>query len=112
LTKIQISSPNFNTFSPYGQQNFYLLLDFGAMIGYYKNIRVSSSHTEIWSFFQGDNQMNTKLISLCSSNELRFWSNNWNVGSGFSVKKGEWYHVANVYDGKTASVYMVVLIIL
>lgn len=38
--------------------------------------------------------------------ELRFWSNNWNVGSGFTVKKDTWYHVANVDDGADVSIYV------
>jgi hypothetical protein len=39
-------------------------------------------------------------------NELRFWTNNWNAGTGFMVEEDTWYHVANVYDGKTGSVYV------
>jgi len=37
-------------------------------------------------------------------NMLRCWSNKWNVISGVSAKKNEWYHIANVYDGKKASI--------
>lgn len=39
-------------------------------------------------------------------NEFRSWSNNWNIGSGFTVKAKTWYHVANTYDGKKASIYV------
>lgn len=37
---------------------------------------------------------------------LRCWSNKWNVISGVPAKKNEWYHIANVYDGKKASIYI------
>ncbi|HIM09814.1 TPA: hypothetical protein EYM26_03325, partial [Candidatus Poribacteria bacterium] len=37
---------------------------------------------------------------------LRCWSNNWNVVSGVTAKKNQWYHVANVYNGKNASIYI------
>lgn len=40
------------------------------------------------------------------SNFLRSWTNNWNIGSGVSVKADTWYHVANVYDGNTAKIYV------
>lgn len=39
-------------------------------------------------------------------NVLRFWTNNWNISSGVTVKAGTWYHVANVYDGNTAKIYV------
>ena len=39
-------------------------------------------------------------------NVLRFWTNNWNISSGVVVKAGTWYHVANVYDGNTAKIYV------
>jgi hypothetical protein len=39
-------------------------------------------------------------------NMLRCWSNKWNVASGVSAKKDQWYHIANVYDGKTARIYI------
>ena len=40
------------------------------------------------------------------NNGFKFWSNNWNVFSGFAVSADEWYHVANVYDGKKVYVYV------
>lgn len=39
-------------------------------------------------------------------NTLRSWTNNWNISSGVVVKAGTWYHVANVYDGNTAKIYV------
>ena len=39
-------------------------------------------------------------------NVLRSWTNNWNISSGVVVKAGTWYHVANVYDGTTAKIYV------
>ena len=41
-----------------------------------------------------------------AGNEFRFWSNSWNVGSGFSASAKTWYHVANVYDGGKAYIYI------
>ena len=38
--------------------------------------------------------------------ELRFWTNNWNIGSGSIVTAKTWVHVANVFDGKTAYIYV------
>ncbi|MBD3182294.1 hypothetical protein GF312_08380 [Candidatus Poribacteria bacterium] len=40
------------------------------------------------------------------TNELRFWTNNWDAGTGFNVEEDTWYHVANVYDGQTGSIYV------
>ncbi len=37
---------------------------------------------------------------------LRTWTNTWDISSEVTVKAGTWYHVANVYDGKTASIYI------
>ena len=39
-------------------------------------------------------------------NLLRSWTNSWDISSGVTVKAGTWYHVANTYDGKTASIYV------
>ena len=53
-----------------------------------------------------DSSNNRYVPYKTDGHELRFWSNNWNIGSTFSVSKDTWYHVANVYDGKTVSIYV------
>ena len=39
-------------------------------------------------------------------NIFRFWSNNWDIPSGFAISAKTWYHVANVYDGSKAYIYV------
>lgn len=53
-----------------------------------------------------DSSDNRYVPYKTDGHELRFWSNNWNVGSTFIVEKDTWSHVANVYDGKTVSIYV------
>jgi len=53
-----------------------------------------------------DQSENRYVPYKTSANELHFWSNNWDVPSGAFVKKDEWHHVANVYDGSTVSIYV------
>jgi len=53
-----------------------------------------------------DNSDNRYVPYKTSANELHFWSNSWDVASGVIVEKNTWYHVANVYDGKTVSIYV------
>jgi hypothetical protein len=53
-----------------------------------------------------DSSSNRYVPYKTDGSELRFWTNNWNHGSGFTVKAKTWYHVANVYDGKTAAIYV------
>ena len=65
------------------------------------NLSGQQNYFSIW-----DNSDNRYVPYKTDGNELRFWSNNWNVGSGFIVEKNTWYHVANVYDGETASIYV------
>lgn len=38
------------------------------------------------------------------ANEFHFWSNSWDVGSGFFAMKDKWNHVANIYDGSKVSI--------
>jgi hypothetical protein len=53
-----------------------------------------------------DSSNNRYVPYKTDGQELRFWTNNWNHGSGFQVDKNTWYHVANVYDGETGSIYV------
>ncbi|MBM3214016.1 LamG domain-containing protein [Candidatus Poribacteria bacterium] len=53
-----------------------------------------------------DQSDNRSVPYKTDGNELRFWSNLWNVGSSFNVSSKTWYHVANVYDGKNAAIYI------
>ena len=39
-------------------------------------------------------------------NMLRCWSNTFEVGSGVTTEPNKWYHVANIYDGKKARIYI------
>jgi hypothetical protein len=41
-----------------------------------------------------------------AGNIFRFWSNNWDIPSDFAVSAKTWYHVANVYDGTKAYIYV------
>jgi len=53
-----------------------------------------------------DQSSNRYVPYKTAGHELHFWSNNWDVPSGKFVKKDEWNHVANVYDGSTVSIYI------
>jgi len=53
-----------------------------------------------------DSSDNRYVPYKTNGHELHFWSNNWDIGSTFIVEKKTWYHVANVYDGKTVSIYV------
>ena len=59
------------------------------------------------NYFSIHDQSNNRYVPYKEgANTLRFWSNKWNVSSGVVVKAGTWYHVANVYDGNTAKIYV------
>ena len=59
------------------------------------------------NYFSVWDQSNNRLVPYKEGgNMLRCWSNNWNVVSGVTAKKNQWYHIANVYDGKKASIYI------
>ena len=59
------------------------------------------------NYFSVWDQSNNRLVPYKEGgNMLRCWSNNWNVVSGVTAKKDQWYHIANVYDGKKASIYI------
>ena len=59
------------------------------------------------NYFSVWDQSNNRLVPYKEGgNMLRCWSNNWNVASGVTAKKNQWYHVANVYNGKKASIYI------
>ncbi|MDA1190668.1 MAG: LamG domain-containing protein [Candidatus Poribacteria bacterium] len=40
------------------------------------------------------------------ANAIHFWTNTWNLFSGFTAPDDEWFHVANVYDGSVARIYI------
>ena len=67
----------------------------------FSDLTGQQNYFSIW-----DSSNNRYVPYKTDGHELRFWSNNWNIGSTFTVKKDTWYHVANVYDGKTASIYV------
>ena len=57
------------------------------------------------NYFSVWDQNNNRLVPYKEGgNMLRCWSNKWNVVSGVSAKKN--YHIANIYDGKKASIYI------
>ena len=59
------------------------------------------------NYFSIWDQSNNRYVPYKEGpNVLRSWTNNWNVTSGVAVKAGIWYHVANVYDGETCSIYI------
>ena len=59
------------------------------------------------NYFSIHDQSNNRYVPYKEGpNILRFWTNNWNISSGVVVKAGTWYHVANVYDGNTAKIYV------
>ena len=67
----------------------------------FTDVSAQQNYFSVWD--SGDNRL---VPYKEAGNTLRCWSNKWNVTSGVSVKKDQWYHVANVYDGKTASIYI------
>ena len=59
------------------------------------------------NYFSVWDQSNNRLVPYKEGgNMLRCWSNKFNVVSGVTAKKNQWYHIANVYDGKKASIYI------
>ena len=59
------------------------------------------------NYFSIWDQSNNRYVPYKEgANILRSWTNSWNVTSGVVVKAGTWYHVANVYDGTTAKIYI------
>jgi len=59
------------------------------------------------NYFSIWDQSNNRYVPYkTASNEFRFWSNSWNVGSGFSAVAKTWYHVANIYDGSKVYIYI------
>jgi len=59
------------------------------------------------NYFSVWDQSSNRLVPYKEGgNMLRCWSNNWNVVSGVTAKKNQWYHIANVYNGKKASIYI------
>ena len=59
------------------------------------------------NYFSIWDQSNNRYVPYKNGgNLLRSWTNNWDISSGVTVKDGTWYHVANVYDGETASIYI------
>ena len=67
----------------------------------FTDIVKQQNYFAVWD--SGDNRL---VPYKDGTNLLRCWSNQWNVSSGVTVKEDQWYHVANVYDGKTASLYV------
>ena len=59
------------------------------------------------NYFSIWDQSNNRYVPYKNGgNLLRSWTNTWDVASGVTVKDGTWYHVANVYDGETCSIYI------
>lgn len=59
------------------------------------------------NYFSIWDQSNNRYVPYKNGgNLLRSWTNNWDISSNVTVKAGTWYHVANVYDGETASIYI------
>ncbi len=59
------------------------------------------------NYFSIWDQSNNRYVPYKEGpNVLRSWTNTWNVSSGVTVKADTWYHVANVYDGETCSIYV------
>ena len=67
----------------------------------FTDIGGQQNYFSIWD--QGNNRY---VPYKNGGNLLRSWTNNWDISSGVTVKDGTWYHVANVYDGETASIYI------
>ena len=59
------------------------------------------------NYFSIWDQSNNRYVPYKNGgNLLRSWTNTWDVASGVTVKAGTWYHVANVYDGETCTIYV------
>ena len=59
------------------------------------------------NYFSIWDQSNNRYVPYKEGpNVLRSWTNTWNVSSGVTVKADTWYHVANIYDGKTCRIYV------
>lgn len=56
-----------------------------------------------FSIWEGNNRY---VPYKTGGDELHFWTNNWDAPSGFFIDADTWYHVANVYDGVTGSIYV------
>ena len=67
----------------------------------FTDIASQQNYFSIW-----DQSSNRYVPYKDNGNILRSWTNNWNIGSGVAAKAGTWYHVANVYDGDTAKIYV------
>jgi hypothetical protein len=67
----------------------------------FTDIAAQQNYFSVWD--SGENRL---VPYKDPGNMLRCWSNKWNVASGVSAKKDQWYHIANVYDGKTARIYI------
>jgi hypothetical protein len=67
----------------------------------FTDIGGQQNYFSIWD--QGNNRY---VPYKNGGNLLRSWTNNWDISSDVTVKAGTWYHVANVYDGETASIYI------
>ena len=59
------------------------------------------------NYFSIWDQSNNRYVPYKNGgNLMRSWTNTWDVASGVTVKAGNWYHVANVYDSDTCSIYI------
>ena len=67
----------------------------------FTDVSAQQNYFSVW-----DQSKNRLVPYKDPGNMLRCWSNEWNVASGVSAKKGQWYHIANVYDGKKAKIYI------
>lgn len=67
----------------------------------FTNLAEQQNYYSIWD--QSDHRY---VPYKTSANELHFWSNNWDVGSGTFVDAKKWYHVANIYNGSTVTIYV------
>ena len=67
----------------------------------FTDVSAQQNYFSVWD--QSDNRL---VPYKDPGNMLRCWSNKWNVASGVSAKNGQWYHIANVYDGKKAKIYI------
>lgn len=67
------------------------------------NFQSLAGQQNYFSLYDGNNRY---VPYKTSGNELHFWSNNWDISSGFVVSEDTWYYVANVYDGKKVSIWI------